>query len=387
MYIFIMNYVSHNGLIYKTIDIQSKVDVKIASFDLDNTLIKTKSGKTFAQSFDDWMPLYDNIRDKLIELITMNYIIVIFTNQKKLPDDNIDLFCQKVVNIMTSFNISPDKYTYYISNMDNRFRKPMTGMYDALISNNNIISIDIENSYYCGDAGGRIFLNKKIEKDFSITDLFFARNIKLNFKYPEEVFNKAINTFFVNDPYADASLKIWIYEKKLIPWNLITDFSQREGKKIIMMVGAPASGKSSLSQLILKKYVNFKYEYFNSDIQGQKMFKLFSVAVNSNSNVIIDNTNSSLTTRNKYYEVASDYKVLIIYFDFPKELCYHLNNYRTQKGLKERLPMMVYNIYYKKLDIPEINEFGNGNIEILKISPEMIVHKIRDRAFYNLYDI
>ena len=384
-----MNYVYNNGLIYKHIDIQTKNDLKIASFDLDHTLIKTKSGGTFPKSFDDWQPLYDTVKDKLQELIATDYIIVIFTNQKKLPEDNIRHFCQKIVNIMAHFDIPSDKYTYYISYLDNGFRKPMTGMFDTFIANNQIISIDKINSFYCGDAGGRVYLNKKIDKDFSINDLFFARNIKLKFKYPEEIFNKKISTYYVNDPYADLSLKIWIMNKQSIPWNEITEFSRGFGKKMIMMIGCPASGKSSLAKLITKKYNDFNYQYFNSDIQGQKMFKLFTTAVLNNSNVIVDNTNSSLINRNKYYEIASDYNVLIIYFDFPKELCYHLNSYRTQKNmLKERLPKMIYNIYYKKLDLPEVTESNYGNnIKILKITPEMIVHKIKDKSFYNFYDV
>jgi len=384
-----MDYITENGLIYKQINISNKNNLKIASFDLDHTLIKTKTGGIFPKSFDDWQPLYGNIKDKLQELLNTDYIIVIFTNQKKIPKDNIQFFCQKIVNIMTFFEIPSDKYTYYISYLDNAYRKPMTGMFDAFMSNNFIVSIDKINSFYCGDAAGRVYLNKKINKDFSINDLFFARNIKLKFKYPEEIFNKRMNTFYVNDPYSEASLKIWIMDKQSIPWNEITEFSMSPGKKMIMMIGCPASGKSSLAKLITKKYSDFKYNYFNSDLQGPKMFKLFSNSVLHESNVIIDNTNSSLINRNKYYEVASDYDVLIIYFDFSKELCYHLNNYRTQKNLpNEKLPKMIYNIYYKKLDLPDVNEskYGN-NIKILKITPEMIVHKIKDRSFHYFYDI
>ena len=139
----IMNYISENGLVYKMIDIDNKSSVKIASFDLDNTLIKTKSGNTFPKSFDDWTPLYDNIKNKLNELVEIGYIIVIFTNQKNLPEENIPNFCQKIVNIMELYEINPDEYTYYISTRDNGYRKPMTGMFDSFITNNNINHIYI----------------------------------------------------------------------------------------------------------------------------------------------------------------------------------------------------------------------------------------------------
>jgi hypothetical protein len=38
---------------------------KIIGFDLDSTLIKTKSGAKFPKSFDDWIYQYDNINSEL----------------------------------------------------------------------------------------------------------------------------------------------------------------------------------------------------------------------------------------------------------------------------------------------------------------------------------
>jgi histidinol phosphatase-like enzyme len=40
---------------------------KIAGFDLDYTLIKTKSGRTFAKDKDDWVFLVDNTVETLKE--------------------------------------------------------------------------------------------------------------------------------------------------------------------------------------------------------------------------------------------------------------------------------------------------------------------------------
>lgn len=64
---------------------------------------------------------------------------------------------------MNYFNIPIDKYCYYISFENNGYRKPMTGMYDMFLSSNEIISVN-KNSFYCGDAGGRVFINSSKKK-------------------------------------------------------------------------------------------------------------------------------------------------------------------------------------------------------------------------------
>ena len=54
---------------------------KVAGFDMDYTIIKTKSGKKFPQNKDDWVLLFDNTKAKLADLSKNGYTIVIFTNQ------------------------------------------------------------------------------------------------------------------------------------------------------------------------------------------------------------------------------------------------------------------------------------------------------------------
>ena len=360
--------IEQNGVVYRHLDIENKENIKIAGFDIDYTLIKTKSGNVFPTSYNDWIPMYNNIRDIFRELLEQNYIIVLFTNQKKLND--VNAYCQKIANIMTHYNVPLNKYTYFISCLNNGYRKPMTGMYDKFIENEQIQSVDKVNSFYCGDAAGRYFLKYKT-KDFSICDKLFAHNIGLTFRLPEDVFKQPLNDYITIDPYMLAISKIWLYENKEIPWNIIDGFNGRDKKKIILTVGAPASGKSTISKLILNRYNS--YEYLNSDIHGTKLLKLFTLAVKNNKNIIIDNTNSSIESRHKFYEIATDYDVLILYFDIPRVLCNHLNYFRTQTNvIKERIPDIVYNIYNKKLDIPNEGEskYGN-NISILKINMEL----------------
>ena len=60
------------------IDINSK---RIAAFDMDWTLIQTKSGRVFPVNHHDWKLWHDGVPSKLRRLIVDGYRIVVFTNQ------------------------------------------------------------------------------------------------------------------------------------------------------------------------------------------------------------------------------------------------------------------------------------------------------------------
>jgi DNA 3'-phosphatase len=63
---------------------------------------------------------------------------------------------------------------------ESAFRKPGIGLWKRVLElmENNI---DLESSFYCGDAAGR-------KTDHSNDDLLFAKNAKLKFYTPEEYF-------------------------------------------------------------------------------------------------------------------------------------------------------------------------------------------------------
>ena len=97
----------HNDLIHvlDAGDVQSSK--KIAAYDMDGTIITTKSGRVFALDHKDWRLLYENrIREKLESLYSDGYKIVIITNQAGLARGKLKLedFRNKVEDIVTSLN-------------------------------------------------------------------------------------------------------------------------------------------------------------------------------------------------------------------------------------------------------------------------------------------
>ena len=92
-----------------------------AVFDLDYTLIKTKSGRKFPKDGDDWVYLYDNTREMLLEM-SGAYNIILFTNQKRV---------RKAEELVP-------KIAYYT--MRKRFVKPSEKECDTLITVTNKVA-------------------------------------------------------------------------------------------------------------------------------------------------------------------------------------------------------------------------------------------------------
>ena len=78
----------------------------IASFDLDDTLITSTSGK-FSKSSTDWKLYNKCIPDRLNDYIKKGYTIVIFSNQKGIGSGKVDkkLWMEKIDNFAKLVNI------------------------------------------------------------------------------------------------------------------------------------------------------------------------------------------------------------------------------------------------------------------------------------------
>ncbi|XP_078064229.1 bifunctional polynucleotide phosphatase/kinase, partial [Mustelus asterias] len=163
---------------------------KFAAFDIDGTIITTKSGKVFPTGPDDWRILYAEVPRKLKQLLADDYKIVFFTNQRGIsrgklrPQD----FKSKVEAIVSRLGIPVQ---VYVSTGLGFYRKPMLGMLDHLREQgNNGMPIELDLSVYVGDAAGRPanWAPDRKKKDFSCSDRLFALNAGMPFSTPEEFF-------------------------------------------------------------------------------------------------------------------------------------------------------------------------------------------------------
>lgn len=321
------------------------VKQKYAIFDLDNTIIKTKSGKKFPINTKDWEFLFNNTIDKIIEL-SKEYKIIIITNQKGISTGkiNIEDFKKKIVSIKNNLKI---EISCFISINDDMYRKPRTLIID------NYLKLD-KNSFFCGDAAGRKS-TKLLKKDFTDTDYKFALNLGIKFYTPEQLFNKETRKINYTYPIDFNSINYGEYPKIKL---------NKKTKEVILNCGYPASGKSYFA----KKYlVSHGYFYINQDElkTKKKIMKIFNEVINKEKKIVIDNTNSTKIIRKEFIDICKEnkYKITVLYFTTPIELCKHNSYFRnivSNNNIKP-IPEVVYRIYNKKFEEPNIKE-GIDNI-------------------------
>lgn len=325
------------------------------SFDLDYTLIKTKSGKKFPKDKHDWIGM-----DSIINNIKHDSIII-FTNQSgKITDsdlyDKLENIEEYIIN--TNNNI---KYVYYIaSRKHDKYRKPNIGMVNYIKNYTKlIISPDM---LYIGDAAGR-------PNDFSCSDRAFANNCKFNFQTPEEFIGGAIESFkWTYIPPSPDTLRI---DK-----DIIRDIMLKVSSKsyMIIFIGYPGSGKSTFYKLLLEDFS----EYINRDTLKTKA-KCIQKAKDCSTeySIVIDNTNPTRDDRKEYIKIAKDKKMdtMAIWiqndYNLSQYLAFHREIINSDKDC--HIPSLVYNKYRKNFQEPTMDE---GFDYIYKINGLTYPHKI-----------
>lgn len=212
---------------------------KIASYDMDGTLIRTMSGNVFPKTIDDWQLNLNEIPAKLKKLHDNGFKIVVFTNQagvesKKTTVDDVK---KKIKMIQQRIEVPMQ---FFVATGSTNYRKPRIGMWQLLEERfNDGIKVDRSSSFYCGDAAGRPenkILKKK--KDHSCADRLFALNLELNFYTPEEHFQGTVKSSSWTRPEFNPT-SISASTPLLEPQG--TEIKLKE-QELIILVGFPGSG-------------------------------------------------------------------------------------------------------------------------------------------------
>jgi bifunctional polynucleotide phosphatase/kinase len=385
--------INNNNFIFGfTSEIINSTFKNIYLFDLDDTIIKTKSGKTFAISSTDWEFLDKNVVSKINKLYDNNNFIGIISNQKSLKSEFlINNWTKKINDITKILKV----HVVFASTTDNKYRKPMPGSLDGIMRlsvppdtaglssaqvlmkageidkyfvANKIKFGEKSKKYYIGDALGR-------DGDHSDTDLKFAKNCNLIIKSPETFFslpnknNKASITYPILQYYSKKEQNDIL--NKL--FNVISKNISDNKKTLIMCIGLPACGKSYIRNIILKKFSEFKYtnnddinDYKKNNIKNEFFNKLILDNKNllNNNFIFDDNTNFNHKKRNKYLEEFKYYFKIVILFDLNMDICMHLNYMRMFYFNKPLISKVVYRTLLKSN--PDIfnNKFEEFNYSI-----------------------
>lgn len=250
---------------------------KIAAFDLDSTLISTSSGKKHSGSATDWKWWDNQVPGRLRQLYhEEGYRVVVLSNQAGLTlhfDKNfkgpkastqkrVADFKQKCSAVLSNLNLPT---SIYAATEKDIYRKPRTGMWKEVCEDYDIPigDVDLENSIFIGDAGGRTARLGKgtdgvsaMPKDFSCSDRNFAHNVGISYQTPEE--------FFLNEKPRDFSREFDLADHPYVdqPDSPDVVFERRNDKDIVLFCGPPGAGKSTFYWKYLKP---LGYERINQD--------------------------------------------------------------------------------------------------------------------------
>ena len=341
--------------------------IRIASFDLDDTLIHRPVRRT--KTIDNkWKLLDMGIVDRIAELCKQDYIIIIFSNQSGMSrGKNFDKpqwrkAMGDLIKILTS-KVKGQKYyaAVYVAKAFDLHRKPNIGLWDLmkddLRTEFGLGKLRISNrSFYCGDAAGRpkpspfrLKLHPSATTgDFSDTDHKFALNIGIRFLTPEQFYHQNEEPFTFK--LTGFNPELFVESMKAAPISKYI-FKPRS-KELIIMVGQPGAGKTAF----VHKYILPEgYVHINRDTcktQNACIAKA-TLAMDEKESIVIDNTNPDIKSRFDYISIARErgYKhIRAIVIQIDLALAKHLNNVRHvySKGLIPRVNNIAYNTLKKR---------------------------------------
>ncbi|KII89032.1 hypothetical protein PLICRDRAFT_593985 [Plicaturopsis crispa FD-325 SS-3] len=165
------------------INLTPKASPKIAAFDLDGTVIKSRIGvkgvKYHPTEFHWFKP---NVPAKLKQLHIAGFSLVLISNQA-LKDARLKDWKSKIPLIAAALPDVPFRILAATAKDD--FRKPSIGMWRELereFTKDDVV-IDKDASFFVGDAAGR-------RGDFSDSDLKWAQAAGVPFFTPEDYFKE-----------------------------------------------------------------------------------------------------------------------------------------------------------------------------------------------------
>jgi len=371
---------------------------KIFGMDLDWTIIKPIRGKIHPIDENDWDFLVkDSELSRIKDKIDNGYKFVIFTNQgglldidKNKSDNKMGLvgFKNRWVNIYKKFQEEYNIHSVYliVSLYDDFNRKPCIGMWEFMeFQLNDNIKVQKDKCLYVGDMAGR-------KGDHSSSDLLFSLNIRIQFQVTEVFYNDSnllsnntnvlIKDVYKNNKIFNGVKYIQEFDKNISRSNkkitndikniwLDANTNLDTKQYLILFIGSPASGKTTYYKQNFKDINNLIYlssDTFNGT--PAKFNKEIEKELKNKNSVIVDNTNGTIKTREKYIKlcqslnnkISENCRIIYIKFNTNKEICMHLNALRTklnntcvlngENDCNHNVPAVAIHSYWKRFEEP-----------------------------------
>jgi bifunctional polynucleotide phosphatase/kinase len=277
----------------------------VVGFDMDDTLISALA-----------VTPYPGAKEKLHQLYNEGYNIVIVSNQKYSHTGDAKLLI-KLQKVATALDVP---FLAYCARGVDEYRKPNIGILKLIPHNLGSMKL------FVGDAAGR-------SSDHSDVDKGFAANANLPFYVPEEY-------FFGGSSNAENILKRTDVPPEISD-NILTMF---------ILIGYPGSGKSTYARTILKNIYRV-----NRDTIGDmnKCIQTAYSVLSQKYSVVIDNTNNTIESRQKFINIAQQLNVRVIGIHIVKSM---KESQEWDAKREKPIHKTVYYKYRKNFRSPSLSE-------------------------------
>jgi len=327
-------------------------------FDVDGTLMSTKSGKKFPMDVNDYKVIWRPSIPKMVD--GRQVVTYIHTNQS----GSLGSTCGKKIDAAAKVVSAVD---VLVAREDDESRKPIPfglvsmiygeeGMYDALPKkgeNEKNESIMLQRKddiiIFIGDAAGRD------NSDHSDTDLKVALNLsrlgyRAYFSTPEEYGNIDFSSVrnlirSLKNIRRDSAWTVTYPEltgEQTDVFDMSSDIPS--DTDLVIMCGIQGSGKSSIIDNFRKGWKVITYN------AKDKTYRDTRNALNAGLKVVVDGTFPRREVRELFAALASS--PIIIYVDTPEDLAKHNRKYREIVCGAKHIPSIAVSKFLKDFEVP-----------------------------------
>lgn len=184
--------------------------------------------------------------------------------------------------------------------------------------------------------------------------------------------------------------KLGMRVNAISPQAHLTQQPHQSGQELVLLIGAPGSGKSTLVERFFANHAVVRQD----DVKGKsKCVELCIRFLTEGRNVVVDRQNTTRQERQIFIDLARQYAPSCtlrgIAFLWPKELCLHLGQFRslaaalrcrrTQPNSElavansfcgtryrlQKVPKMVVDMFYARVEYPTVDE-GFSSVQIFQ---------------------
>ena len=277
----------------------------LAVFDFDGTIVKPREGRPHPKDVEDWEFTRPSVPSVLQDLAKTHRLVIVTDQSKPWKVDQIHA-------VMRAIGIDPSLVIAF----EKEHQKPSTVLFERLFA-----SEDKRDAFYVGDAAGR-------PGDWSDCDRVFAERAGLRFQVPEQVFPLDRLVF---KPLPPAS-----------------------AKEVLVLVGFPASGKSTFAKALGYHHVNG--DEFKTPAAMRKDAD-HHVATHSTHSIVFDCTGGTKKKRGEFIGFARKHGLPARIAVFPTtiERAMEQNKQRALEG-GAKVPDVAFYMFRKHYETPTEDE-------------------------------